>query len=108
MAARKHIDLIVEYIENHLDEKLSISMLSGRFAIGQESLRKQFRMHARTTVHRFIMARRMELALRLIEQGEDSISEIARKVGYKEPSNFTNSFIGYYGYSPSEVRKNRT
>ncbi len=50
---------------------------------------------------------RAEMASELIESTEASLVDIAHKLGYQSPGNFTRAFRRWSGVSPSEFRRHR-
>lgn len=56
-------------------------------------------------VHLYQHNCRMEKASQLLLNSTLSIKEIAFQVGYKNVSNFSESFKKYYGYPPSKIRE---
>ena len=47
----------------------------------------------------------MRLSVEFLQAGY-SVSDVAFMVGYKEYNNFTRKFKSFYGYLPSQVKKN--
>ncbi len=41
--------------------------------------------------------------MRLLKAGDIQIAQIAYRVGYQQPANFTQAFKGYFGYPPNEA-----
>ena len=54
--------------------------------------------------NRFIIQQRITLATQWLEFSNDSVSEIAYRLGYKNPSFFTRQFKQTTGKSPSEYK----
>jgi AraC family transcriptional regulator len=54
----------------------------------------------------YIVRQRLETAVSLLRFSDESISDIAFKVGYENPSSFNKAFKKRYGISPAEYRKN--
>jgi transcriptional regulator GlxA family with amidase domain len=48
------------------------------------------------------MAIRLKKAAELLRTGQYSIAEIAYKVGFSEPANFSRSFTRHFGKSPKK------
>jgi AraC-like DNA-binding protein len=46
----------------------------------------------------------MQAALKLLQETRLSIGDVAARVGYDEPSNFTVAFKKHFALLPSEVR----
>jgi AraC-like DNA-binding protein len=50
---------------------------------------------------------REAVALELLRNGQSTISEIADRLGFADPSQFTRAVRRWTGVAPSEVRKRR-
>ncbi|HEX7528373.1 MAG TPA: helix-turn-helix transcriptional regulator [Thermoanaerobaculia bacterium] len=53
----------------------------------------------------WLMEARLSEAARLIRAGDDPVTKIAYRVGFKDPSHFTRRFKGRFGVSPNEYRR---
>jgi AraC-like DNA-binding protein len=79
-----------------------LSRLTG---INAYTLKTNFKTWFGIPLHHFLHNCRMEKATELLLQSQLSVKEIAFAVGYKNVSNFSESFKNYYGYSPSKTRE---
>ncbi|MCG8483685.1 MAG: AraC family transcriptional regulator [Clostridia bacterium] len=91
-------------IEEHLVTPLSISELSNRININSYKLKVGFKKIFKTTMFDYLREKRVEYAVRQLENTEKSIMSIAQEVGYSNPSNFANIFKKKIGISPSDYR----
>lgn len=82
--------------------KFSLSKLVGRDAY---SLSKIFKEWYGIPLRQYIHICRMEKARELLKNSDLAIKKITFAVGYKNVSNFSESFKSYYGYSPSHLRE---
>jgi AraC-like DNA-binding protein len=82
--------------------KFSLSKIVGGDAY---SLSKIFKEWYGIPIRQFIHISRMEKARDLLKSSDLAIKKITFAVGYKNISNFSESFKSYYGYSPSQVRE---
>ena len=48
---------------------------------------------------------RVELATEILENSDDSLNEIAERLGYSNPGNFSRAYHRWTGVSPNAVRK---
>ncbi len=83
----------------------SLAVLSRTIGINQTKLVAGFRHQFGVTVHDYCLRKRMEMAIELLRQSDQSITEIAYAVGYDYSSNFTAAFKRYFGYAPRLHRK---
>ncbi len=98
------IDFVQRYIEAHLSEDLSLTSLSEKTYLNPSYLS---RLYHQTTGHKlssFIESSRIRKAKELLENPNEKIYEIAKKVGYDTAASFTRFFKKAEGISPQEYR----
>ena len=69
------------------------------------TLKSNFKTWFGIPLHLFLHNCRMEKATQLLLTSTLSVKEIAFTVGYKNVSNFSESFKNYFGYPPSRLRE---
>ena len=104
-AARALAD-IRRYMEEHLDEPLTISTLSRRACLSATTFKAGFRRLYGLPVHAWLRQRRMERAAELLRGSSLSVLGVAQSVGYGSASQFTAAFRRQYGVTPAQYRKN--
>ena len=104
-AARALAD-IRRYMEEHLDEPLTISTLSRRACLSATTFKAGFRRLYGLPVHAWLRQRRMERAAELLRSSALSVLGVAQSVGYGSASQFTAAFRRQYGVTPVQYRKN--
>ncbi|RVT54388.1 helix-turn-helix transcriptional regulator [Rubrivivax albus] len=90
-------------VELHLEDALSIPALAVRVATTETKLRKLYRQHFGVSISEHRMQLRMDRAMKLLQEGLHTVSEIAYLTGYKHHSSFTAAFSSYFGCSPSAI-----
>lgn len=95
---------IRSYIDGHLEEDISLDMLSAHFYISQKHLCKIFKEETGETFSRYITRRRMEEAGKLLVNMEMSVEQVGAALGYHSPSYFIKKFREYYGVTPKYYR----
>ena len=93
------------YMEEHMDEKLTITDLSHRFHLSRTACKSAFRTCFGQPIHSWLLDRRMEKAAELLEKTKMPILQVAQSVGYTGVSQFNVAFRQRYGKSPREYRK---
>ena len=93
------------YMEEHLDEPLSISTLSRRACLSATTFKEGFRRLYGLPVHTWLQQRRMERAAELLRDSSLSVLGVAQSVGYSSASQFSAAFRRQYGMSPTVYRK---
>lgn len=94
------------YMEEHLDEPLTIPALSRRACLSATTFKEEFRRLYGLPVHTWLRQRRMERAAELLHTSGLSLEKVAQAVGYSSVSQFAATFRRYYGVTPGKYRKN--
>ena len=94
------------YMEEHLDEPLTIPALSRRACLSATTFKEGFRRLYGLPVHAWLRQRRMERAAELLRSSSLSVLGVAQSVGYGSASQFTAAFRRQYGVTPAQYRKN--
>ena len=74
-------------------------------ASSPRQVRRAFAEIGGTTFRAFLAEVRMRRAAELLTATDMSVGEVARQVGYREPSRFTKAFKRTYGLTPSRFRE---
>jgi AraC-like DNA-binding protein len=97
---------VLEYIEEHLSETITLSMLSALAQLSPYHFARAFKKTLGVPPHRYHMNRRVERAKVLL--AGRSVTEVALAVGYAETSSFSSGFRRATGMSPTEFRRGLT
>lgn len=99
------IELLKEYIQDNLGDKLLLEDLSKLFSVSPFHLLRIFSKNTGLTLHQFIMVRRIEKARQLLIH-KTSIIDITFSLGFSDQSHFTRSFKRMTGLTPKDFQKN--
>jgi AraC-like DNA-binding protein len=91
-----------------LREDLTADDLASIAGVSLRTLQRLFRERFDTSPMTWLMEARLSEAARLIRAGDDPVTKIAYRVGFKDPSHFTRRFRGRFGVSPNEYRRAET
>ena len=69
-------------------------------------LSRKFKAVMGSNLHAYILARRMELARKLLVETDGFVQEIAAKCGFSNPTQFGMTFAKVNGCSPGAYRRN--
>lgn len=92
----------VDYINVHLNENLSLDLLSKECFISKQHLLRTFKEAMGFSVHQYIQKKRLLTARQYMQNG-DSPKEAALKCGFSDYSVFYRAYIKEYGTSPSKA-----
>lgn len=104
--ARAHrlADAILMYIEEHLDEPLSVETIARRFHYNPSQIYRIVTKATGLTPSQYIKARRIARARLLLAQTDLSVTEVARQVGFASVSHFCRLFRKETGCTPGHYR----
>jgi AraC-like DNA-binding protein len=96
----------VEYVCNHLEERLSLEQMARMFSISREHLTRSFTKQLGISFHQFVMGARVDYAKQLmLDDPELSVAEIALLSGFCAQSHFSKIFHSMTGCSPTQYRQ---
>ena len=93
------VNSILEYINSHFAEELTLDRLANRFFISKYHLSREFGRIVGIPVHRYITQKRLVVAKQMLSEGLPS-SAVYQHCGFGDYSNFYRAFRGEYGISP--------
>lgn len=103
MKSKETINQLLNYIEAHLEESLTIGDLAIKAGYSKYHFTRVFKSHMGVSVMDYVCRRR------LIKASEDILSgvkiiDVALKYGWQSHSGFTRAFSKEFGFSPSLLR----
>lgn len=93
------------YMVTNLQRHYTLQELSKKFDIPLTSMKVCFKCVYGCSIYSYMKSYRMQAATILLRDTFDSITEIAGKMGYDNPSKFSEVFKKEFGEIPSEFRK---
>lgn len=100
----KELNHVMDYIDEHLTDDLSLDMISEYAGVSDFHFRKIFLYLSGMTLNEYIKTRRLSEANRDLLNGE-KVTEVAFKYGYQSMDGFTRAFKKWSGFLPSDVIK---
>lgn len=101
------VNLVVEYINNHLGEEIDLEMLADISHFSPYHFHRIMKAFLGEPLGMFIVRTRVETAARLLRYSTMSVGDIAYRIGYASPSSLSKVFRQFYGISPNEYRNNK-
>jgi AraC-like DNA-binding protein len=95
---------ICEYVESHLDQKISLDTLASMAGLSQHHFARAFRQSVGMPPHGYLLQRRLEHVEQLLRDTQLPLSEIALAVGFSDQSHLARHFRRVTGVSPSLAR----
>lgn len=96
---------IINYIEdNYTNSDITLSSIAHKFHISPNYISRFFKENTGQNYMDYISSLRLKKAYKLICDTDLPIRDVALKVGYLDPVNFTKKFKKIYKCTPSELR----
>ena len=101
----KAIQAGINFVEDHLEESISLASVARAGNMSQWHFQRIFKALTKETLKTYIRSRRMALALDKLLNSELRILDIALLAGFESQESFTRAFKGIYDMTPTEFRK---
>lgn len=95
---------MIEYIDQHLEEDLSLETLGEQFYISKYYAAHEFKERTGISVHQYILKKRLQRCADEIKTGKP-VSRICSEYGFQDYSSFYRAFRKEYNISPKEYQK---
>ena len=103
----RRIVRVLEYIEAHLGERLSLDVLAEEAAVSKFHFVSVFSKSVGVTPHRHVQHLRMQASAAMLRETDKGILEIALTCGFLSASHFAATFRRHFAQNPSEYRTKR-
>lgn len=101
MDMRTHV---IQMIDENLENDISLDFLADQFSMRPDALSRLFKQMMGKGYTEYIKEKKMERALELLKKDE-SIKDIAQRLGYNSPQYFIKIFKEIYGLTPYQYKK---
>jgi AraC family transcriptional activator of pyochelin receptor len=89
----------------NLDKSITLLILSRKVGLNMTKLKIGFRQLYGSSIATFRLNARMKEATTRLNDTADSVGDICYALGYANPQHFSKTFSKYYGYTPTQLRK---
>lgn len=96
---------VLDYIELHIEEDLSLSALAKEAAMSSFHFSRAFRQSTGQSPYQYILDRRIELAKALLRRRELTVAEIGMRTGFVQQNHFARLFQKKTGNTPTAFRR---
>ncbi|MFD2331675.1 response regulator [Cohnella sp. GCM10020058] len=104
MYTQRTIQSIHQYVQNHLDQELTLTNLAAHVNHSPAYLSRLYKKETGVTLFNYITDCRMAKAKEMLAGTAMKIHKIATAVGYESPPQFTRSFKKWFKITPQEYR----
>jgi AraC family transcriptional regulator len=102
---RKAIGLIDQHVDGEEEGRVGLRSVAREVGMGYFHFSRAFKQSLGMSPTKYIAARRIERAKRLMQETDFPISEIALRSGFSSQSHFTTSFRRLAGVTPRSFRR---
>ena len=95
---------LLQYIDSHYTEALSLDLLSKEFGLSKFSLSRIFSEHLKLSFTNYVTQKRLEYTIHLLNNTNLSITEIAFETGFGSARTFFREFKAYFNCTPKQYR----
>ncbi len=99
-----NIQNIIDYINNHIFDDISLESIAQQFYMSKNHLNKKFKMYTGSTVWSYIITKRLIYSRNLLMCGEKP-TKVYQKCGFSDYATFFRAYKKKYNISPNDETK---
>jgi len=92
-------------VERHYAKRVTVSAAARALATSPRQIQRAYARFGDLTFREDLIERRMRAAAELLSQPAIPVTDIARLVGYRQPSHFSKAFRARYAVAPARFRR---
>jgi AraC family transcriptional regulator len=100
----ERLQRVRDYVEAHLDEDLSLTVLADIACLSPYHFSRSFKRATGVGPQRYVIQRRVERAKRMLRQTHQPLALIAQEAGFTDQSHLTAMFRSETGVTPGRFR----
>ena len=103
--SRVQLHRVTSYIENNIEQDLSLAALAQIAHLSASHFRTMFKRSTGFTVHEYVIRQRVHRARQLLTQSDLAISQVAAEVGFSHQSHMARAMRRVLGVTPSAITR---
>lgn len=93
------------YVLEHIESNVSLKVIAEKYFVNKDYISHIFKMETGKSFVDYVTMVKMEYAKKTLKETDAKVYEVAGQIGYKDTEYFSRIFKKYFGYNPSEVRR---
>lgn len=103
----ERIHKAIDYIEEHLTEKLDAESIARKNYVSAFHFQRVFSIVAGVSLGEYIRNRRLSLAGEELSEGKAKVIDVALRYGYESPDSFSRAFYQFHAVTPTMAKRNK-
>ncbi len=95
------VKTVIDYLNDNFTSDITLDSLSNKFHLNKYYMCQVFKQTTGTTIHRYIISRRLARAKILLHQGHN-VTTTSDMCGFQNYTNFIRAFKNHFGTSPKQ------
>lgn len=105
-ADKRFKEQVEALVSQHIDDQnLSVDRLAEMLSMGRTKFYGKVKDVFGMSPNKYLLARRMEVAAKLLDEGKHNVSEVSYMVGFSDPAYFNKCFKAHFGMVPSKYKE---
>ena len=100
----RSIDIIGDFIEENLCKRITLEDLAALAQLSPFHFARCFKATTGLAPYQYVIARRIDLARRMLMTSTMTVAEIGWSIGFENISHFRRQFAAHFGIVPSQLR----
>ncbi len=96
---------VIQYLNTHYQEEITLTDLSERFYVSQYYLCREFKKYTGTTIVNYLNKNRIMDAQKLFLETDDNVTQVCHQTGFSNLTHFNRVFKDIAGMTPSQYRR---
>jgi AraC-like DNA-binding protein len=95
------INKLIQYINDHLDEKISLDSLNKEFNFSKSYISNEFKTYMKSPIMQYIRTKKILAAHKMIQSGVKT-GQVAEHFAFSDYSTFYRSYLKIMGFAPTD------
>ncbi|MFB9375487.1 GlxA family transcriptional regulator [Kineococcus gynurae] len=103
--AEESLQAALDWARGQLDTTIDVTSWARSATMSPRTFARRFRAETGMTPHRWLLEQRVQLARELLEEGDESIDEVARRCGFGSAATLRQHFLRLVRTTPTAYRR---